>query len=110
MLIVEDPDAASGVFRHWVVHSLGPEQRELKVGAGSGDSSSGRQGVNDFGDVGYDGPEPPPGAGVHHYHFRLLALDVANLEVADEADATAIEAAAHGHVIGETELVGAYRR
>ena len=26
-LIVEDPDAPSGTFRHWAVYSLGAEQR-----------------------------------------------------------------------------------
>jgi Raf kinase inhibitor-like YbhB/YbcL family protein len=109
-LIVEDPDAPSGVFHHWVVHSLGPEQRELKVGTGSGQSFTGRQGRNDFGDIGYDGPQPPSGHGVHHYHFRLLALDVANLEVPDDADAAAVEAALSGHVIDETALVGLYQR
>lgn len=110
MLVVEDQAPPTGALRHWVVHSLGPEQRELRVGAGSGGSSAGRQGVNDFGEVGYDGPEPPPGGGVHNYHFRLLALDVANLPVPDEADAAAIVDAARGHVIGETEIVGTCRR
>ena len=33
-----------------------------------------RQALNDFG--GYGGPCPPRGHGLHHYHFRLLALGV----------------------------------
>jgi Raf kinase inhibitor-like YbhB/YbcL family protein len=109
-LIVEDPDAPSGTFRHWAVHSLGPEQRELRIDAGSGKTGSGREGVNDFGKVGYDGPQPPRGHGIHHYHFRLMALDVVNLEVPDGAKAAAIEAAVRPHVIAETEIVGTYRR
>jgi Raf kinase inhibitor-like YbhB/YbcL family protein len=109
-LVVEDPDAPSGTFRHWAVHSLGPEQRELRVDAGRGESASGREGVNDFGEAGYDGPQPPRGHGVHHYHFRLMALDVANLDIPDGAKAEAIEAAARPHVIAETEIVGTYRR
>lgn len=109
-LIVEDPDAPSGVFRHWAVHSLGPEQRQLRVDAGGGHNPSGREGVNDFGATGYDGPQPPPGRGIHHYHFRLIALDVANLDVPDGARAAVIEAAARSHAIAETELVGTYRR
>jgi Raf kinase inhibitor-like YbhB/YbcL family protein len=109
-LIVEDPDAPSGTFRHWAVHSLGPEQRELRVDAGHGQAASGREGVNDFGEKGYGGPQPPRGHGVHHYHFRLMALDVANLEIPDGAKAATIEAAARPHVIAETEIVGTYRR
>lgn len=109
-LIVEDPDAPSGAFLHWAVHSLGAEQRQLRVGAGGGQNPSGREGVNDFGQGGYDGPEPPSGDRIHHYHFRLMALDVANLDVPDGAKAAAIEAAARAHAIAETELVGTYRR
>jgi Raf kinase inhibitor-like YbhB/YbcL family protein len=109
-LIVEDPDAPSGVFRHWAVHSLGAEQRQLREDAGGGQNPSGREGTNDFGETGYDGPQPPPGHGVHHYHFRLMALDVANLDVPAGAKAAVIEAAARPHVIAETEIVGTYRR
>ena len=108
-LIVEDPDAPSGTFRHWAVYELGAEQRRLKEGAGRGERGSGVEGVNDFGRKGYDGPQPPPGP-IHHYHFRLLALDVVNLGLPDGAHAEAIEAAARPHVIAETEIVGTYRR
>ena len=38
------------------------------------------QGVSDFGSPGYGGPMPPPGHGVHHYFFWLLALD-ANVDL-----------------------------
>jgi len=110
MLVVEDPDAPSGVFRHWAVHDLNPEQTELRQGAGNGKSKVARQGVNDFGDVGYDGPQPPPGHGVHHYHFKLAALDVAHLELADDADAETIALKARRHVIDEAEIVGTYQR
>jgi len=108
-LIVEDPDAPSGTFRHWAVWSLGAEQRHLREGAGTGHHTSGVEGVNDFGKTGYDGPQPPPGP-AHHYHFRLLALNVVNLGVPEGAKAEAIEAACRPHVIAETEIVGTYRR
>jgi hypothetical protein len=36
----------------------------------------GSQGLNDFGEVGYSGPRPPPGP-AHLYFFRLYALDTA---------------------------------
>jgi hypothetical protein len=109
MLVVEDPDAPSGLFRHWAVHDLDPNQTELREGAGSTETRAARQGVNDFGDVGYDGPQPPPGDGVHHYHFRLAALDVAHLELPDAADAALIAQTARRHVISETEIVGTYQ-
>ena len=45
---------------------------------------------NDFGNLHYDGPQPPPGHGVHHYHFRVFALDVPKLDVSNDGrDSTA---------------------
>ncbi len=69
-LIVEDPDAPRGTFRHWGVYGIGGDRQELPEGAGA---ALGRA-VNDFGRRDWDGPEPPRGHGVHHYHFRLAAL------------------------------------
>jgi len=42
MLIVEDPDAPSGVFHHWAVHDLNWDQTELREGAGTGEFKTAR--------------------------------------------------------------------
>lgn len=109
VLTVEDPDAPRGVFHHWTVHGIGADQRELREGLGT-EGEGVRQAVNDFGKTRYDGPQPPPGHGVHHYHFRLAALDVANLELPDDANAVQVWQAARPHVIDETEIVGLFER
>jgi Raf kinase inhibitor-like YbhB/YbcL family protein len=86
VLIIEDPDAPSGVFRHWPVYNLPPEVAALPEGIGGQASAEElHQGVNDFGHAGYDGPCPPRGHGTHHYHFRLAALDTSNLTVSPAA-------------------------
>ena len=36
VLILEDPDAPSGVFRHWAVYNLPPECTALPEGVGKG--------------------------------------------------------------------------
>src|SRR5690606_5678044 len=74
LLVVEDPDAPRGVFRHWAVYDIVAERTELPEGTAGPERF--RQGVNDFGNDRYDGPRPPKGHGIHHYHFRLSALDV----------------------------------
>lgn len=109
VLVVEDPDAPSGVFRHWAVHGIGPDQTELREGLGAGGDGA-QQAVNDFGEKGYDGPQPPRGHGPHHYHFKLAALDVPRLDIPEDAPAAEVWHAARPHVIGEAEIVGLYGR
>lgn len=105
VLIVDDPDAPSGLWTHWLVWNLPPDTTSIpegKLPAGA------RQGKNSNGHVRYDGPAPPPGTGVHHYHFRLYALDTA-LSLPAGADRAALEAAMKGHVVGTAETFGTYQ-
>jgi hypothetical protein len=46
---------------------------------------------------------------VHHYHFKLYALDTA-LDLKEGADKDALLAAMKGHLLAETELVATYKR
>jgi Raf kinase inhibitor-like YbhB/YbcL family protein len=107
MLIMEDPDAPHGTFRHWGIHGINPQQTELREGVGM---DGRRQAINDFRRPCYDGPQPPRGDGVHHYHFKLCALDVANLDVPSRASVEQAWDAAQTHVVGEAELVGVFER
>ena len=45
---------------------------------------------------------------VHHYHFRLYALDVEHLKLADGFTVSELRAAMDGHVLAEAELMGTY--
>lgn len=107
-LVVEDPDAPKGTFRHWAIYNVPPAHQGLCE-----DSAAVRaalpMAVNDFGNRGYDGPQPPHGHGTHHYHFRLLALDVPELRVPARASVPDVLAAAQAHVIAEAETVGTYQ-
>jgi Raf kinase inhibitor-like YbhB/YbcL family protein len=111
VVLVEDPDAPRGTFRHWAVYNIPADRRELPEGAGSASNVQGlKHGVNDFGNAQYDGPRPPLGHGTHHYHFRIAALTVASLDLPRQAAALDIWEAARPHIIAETELVGTYVR
>jgi Raf kinase inhibitor-like YbhB/YbcL family protein len=105
LLIAEDTSSSDGIFRHWAMYDLDPQARELPEGAGDGSVGIGRQGVNDFGHQGYDGPRPPAGDGPHHDHFRLAALDTPRLRVPRQADGQALLDAARRHMIDETQIV-----
>jgi Raf kinase inhibitor-like YbhB/YbcL family protein len=110
VLVVEDPDAPGGTFRHWAVFDLPPAAKGLAAGYGAGRAADRlREARNDFGEGGYRGPCPPPGP-VHHYHFRLLAITRPSLDLTPAATAVDVLRAATPYVIRSTELVGTYRR
>ena len=74
ILIVEDPDAPGGIFRHRAIYNIPPDRDGLPQSLDTVPDRAVRFRKNDFGNARYDGPEPPKGHGVHHYHFRLGAL------------------------------------
>ncbi|HTJ83337.1 MAG TPA: YbhB/YbcL family Raf kinase inhibitor-like protein [Polyangiaceae bacterium] len=110
-VILHDPDAPrSGGWYHWAVFDLPPSTNELPKGASSSGLPAGaKQGKNDFGDVRYGGPCPPPGA-PHHYVAHVFALDVATLGLAEGADAKDVESAAKKHALAAGEATGTYGR
>ena len=105
-LLVEDPDAPSGMFRHWAVYDIPGDRSSLGEGE---DVSAYCAGVNDFGTLRYEGPQPPKGHGVHHYHFRLAALDVQRIPgLSGKPSAANVWDKAQPHLIEQAELVGTY--
>lgn len=110
-LICDDPDAPTPEpWVHWVIYKIPavasglaehiPTAKTLSQPAGA------LQGKNSWGSIGYRGPAPPPGHGVHHYHFKLYALD-ATLDVSAGLDKNAVLAAAGANV---RKLLGLLRR
>jgi Raf kinase inhibitor-like YbhB/YbcL family protein len=107
-LIVEDPDAPSGTFRHCGIFNIPAEVNELQESADTAPGGGPRFSENDFGNARYDGPQPPRGHGVHHYHFRLAALDVANLSVPSSAGVEAMWREARKHILAQADLTGTF--
>jgi hypothetical protein len=110
-LLVEmvDPDAPGGEFIHWVIYNISPNSTGLPQGVPPAAATAyGLQAVNDFGEVGYGGPCPPPGR-PHRYVVLVLALN-ATLEVPSGAPARQVLRAAGPYVVGLGSLVGLYGR
>jgi len=119
-------------FHHWVMVDIPP----TCIGIAAGECSDGvtaggkqdpngpagsRQGVQDYTSWfaghpemagtyrGYDGPAPPwNDERVHHYHFRLYALDIDRCPVEGEFSVQDVLAAIVGHVIAVAECAGTY--
>ena len=100
-LILEDPDAPSGAFVHWLVYNIPVDNRIEE------DSVPGTQGVNTYGKRAYGGPCPP--SGTHRYVFKLYALNTV-LALGDIANRETVVAAMEGHIVDTAELIGLYQR
>jgi len=108
-LVSDDPDAPVGTWVHWVVWNIPASVNSLEENQPKKDSLAGgiRQGTTDFRRIGYGGPCPP--SGTHRYFFHLYALD-ALLELPASTTKAQLEKAMKGHVLGQAELMGKYRR
>lgn len=106
-LIVEDPDAPTQeAFVHWVVYNVDASS----TGVDEGQAPAGAvEGANDFGNVGYGGPCPPPGDGSHRYFFRLFAASQ-RLGLEPGATAAEVREALAEITVARGELIGTYER
>ena len=103
-VVMTDPDA--GGFVHWVVAGIPPATTFLEEGVVPAEAV---QTANDAGTVGWTGPCPPVGDGIHTYDFALYALPVpSGVTAADAPDAAiaAIQQAATATAL----LTGTYER
>jgi len=110
VLIADDPDAPVGVWVHWVIFNLPENQRDLQEGVPTQETfpNGARQGLNDFMNVGYGGPCPPPGK-PHRYYFKLYALD-GMLDLKPRATKAKVLEACKGHILAEAQLMGQFGR
>jgi Raf kinase inhibitor-like YbhB/YbcL family protein len=113
-LIVEDPDAPTQTWVHWVIFNIPVKPKdamgntyELLEGFPRDEKTREgiTQGANDFKKIGYDGPCPPNG--LHRYYFKLYALDrVLNLPAGISKDQ--LLKSMKGHILTWTQMMGKY--
>lgn len=106
----EDPDAPLGTWWHWILFNITPQTHQVSENVPKVAKLAGgvTQGANDFGKPGYNGPSPPPGK-VHHYVFKVMALDTV-LNLKPNCDKDAFKKALNAHILAEGQLVGTYKR
>lgn len=103
-IIVDDPDAPSGLFTHWIIWNIPATKSQLEKGQLPQGAIEGK---NDFQNIGYGGPCPPHGE--HRYNFEAYALD-STLDLPQGASYQELEAAMKGHVLETSSIVGRYRK
>ena len=113
-LIMDDPDAPTPEpWVHWVIYKIPPTATQLREAVAEtemlANPDGAVQGKNSWATIGYRGPAPPPAHGVHHYHFKLYALDEA-LDLRPGLEKKQLLSRMDGHIIGQGELIGTYQR
>jgi len=117
VLICEDPDAPTvEPWVHWVIYKIPAATRRLPEGVPRRprlrEPAGALQGRNSWPDgevIGYRGPMPPVNHGVHHYYFKLFAVE-AHLVVEPGLDKKTILAEISDHVLDQGVLMGTYER
>ena len=103
-LIVDDPDAPSGIFVHWLIWNIDPKITNINEGQVPTESVQGLNGV-DKGS--YTGPCPP--SGTHRYQFKLYALDN-RMNLGSNTKRADLENAMKDHILDSALLTGLYSR
>ncbi len=104
VVIMDDPDAPSGTWVHWVLYNLPSDLTSLEQEKNGG----GTDGKNDFGKPGYGGPCPPKGSN-HRYFIKIYALDT-KLDLKAGANKAQVENTMKGHILAQGQLMGRYGR
>jgi hypothetical protein len=102
VLIVDDPDAPSGTFDHWIVWNIPASTSKIDE-----NTVPGKEGMNSARQPGYMGPCPP--SGTHRYFFKVYALDT-ELSLGIASKKKDVEKAMQGHILAKGELMGLYSR
>lgn len=104
VLIVDDPDAPSGTYIHWLVWNISPETTDIPENDIPNNSI---QGITSGGRSGYVSPCPP--SGTHRYIFKIYALDT-KLNLSANSNLKALESSIQGHILDTAQIIGLYKR
>lgn len=112
-VMVDDPDAGSEPFTHWLLWDLSPDVGHIPRNVPDTETvpslGDARQGTNGFDTVGYRGPCPPPADDAHTYRFRAYAFKE-RLGLEAGATASAFNDAIDGRLVGTGGFLADYDR
>jgi len=108
-VVIEDPDSRGGQpFVHWLIWNIPGDAVGLPEGVPQGGQTArpagAAQGMSDAHTLGYFGPHPPSGTGLHHYVIELFALD-SRLDLGPGRPLADLEKAMSGHVLAKGRLI-----
>jgi Raf kinase inhibitor-like YbhB/YbcL family protein len=110
VVIMDDPDAPSGLFTHWILFNIPAKKSRVDRGIPKRPvfEDGSIHGTNSYGRAEYNGPCPPPGK-PHRYFLKVYALDT-KLSLRAPAMRNVIDSAMTGHILAEGSVMGTFRR
>jgi len=102
VLIVDDPDAPSGLWTHWTAWNIDPKTTEIKENSTPSDAI---EGITSAQTNGWHPPCPP--SGTHRYFFKIFALDT-HLDLPSSTNPDQLKSAMQNHVFAQAELIGLF--
>ncbi len=114
-ITMHDPDAPTGSgWWHWVMFDIPSETNELVANAGNVSTklapANAIQSITDFGAVGYGGPCPPEGHGIHQYVITVHALKVEKLGLDEKTNPATVGFYIWNNTIAKSSIVTYYQR
>ncbi len=111
-VIVQDPDAPKAEpVTHWAIWDIPGEAvglpQAIEKLARTVTPQDAVQGLNGRGEHGYMGPKPPPGHGVHRYHFQVFALGK-TLGLDPSTPLVEVVGALKGNTVASGELIATF--
>lgn len=112
VLTIVDPHEVAKNWVHWIVVNIPFRERKLVEGASRTNSlpPGARELINSFGELGYGGPAPPRGSGVHPYVATLYALNVPVINIGISSSLRQLLGVMEGKIIAEAATTGLYER
>jgi len=111
-LSIIDPHPVAKNWVHWLMVDIPFRERKLQEGASRSHTlpTGCVEMKNSYNEMGYGGPEPPRGSGVHPYVATLYALNVAGLKLNADITLTEFLRVIEGKVIAEVGMTGTFEQ
>jgi len=111
-LSIVDPHPVAKNWVHWFIINIPFRERRIVEGASRTNSlpQGAKELMSSYSELGYGGPAPPKGSGVHPYVATLYALNVDSLDLGVNSTLRQFEKAMEGKVIAEATMTGTYER
>lgn len=110
VVIVDDPDAPQKTpWVHWILFNIPASVRSLDENVSVDTLKGAQQGLTSNKDRRFHGACPPHGHGIHHYYFKLYALDTM-IQVPHGDSKEDILEAIKDHIVAQAQLMATYQR